>query len=369
MTKAKSAPGDGGVSLARRHHVNPFLNGVPADSMEPSRYITEAEFSQIYSAVEFAWRWRAFLDVHLTITWALLGVDDEAGVQAAFAVFLKCLRAWLSDREFPAAWIYAHECGRERGLHTHLAIHIPANAGPGRMWRKVFRAWVLGWAQRTAGGPAPRSTRVSDNGGRACQLGHWRNFHYLVKGVDPEAVVVPARILTDRRDVRLTDLVAFAWEDPGHVSMKRVGCSRSLGPERRAVGYPPWKESMFRPTEVVDIDVQAPVLRAAPSQTWTKHDWAELEVLVRRVGPVVGFAPPAVRPEPFRSRYECGVRDVRRLYPVDFVEIVQQGYGEVAMKARQAKRQAAAARAAQEAQAAQEAAEAEIRSAILSLDL
>jgi hypothetical protein len=119
-----------------------------------------------------------------------------------------------------------------------------------------------------------------------------------MKGYDPNVIVQSGRGSPDGRDVRLGDLIAFPWHDPGVVPLKqRVGASRSLGPAARALGYP--TTYGFHP-------------ETTKSAVRSRAELGGSIVVARR-------SPP---PRPFRSRYEDGVRDVRGLYGAKFCEMI-----------------------------------------------
>ncbi len=272
--------------------LNPFL---PSPSLPASRGLTERDFAVLYSAAEFAAAFELWFDTTITISWRLLGPEVEQDVQPHFAVFLKCLRDWLTQRQLPVAWIYTHENSSKIGLHTHLILYLPGDLFDDIhcAYRSDFRAWAKGWAARQVGRPTPRALRVRGPQKETPWL-HWLTFSYLVKGYDPCAVVQSARHAPDGRAVLLGNLIAWPWRDGGAVPLRhRVGSSRSLGPERRALGVPGGFDYLLEePTFQLTAD-------SVPMR------------LVRW--------PP--RPA-FRSTYEDGIRDVRRLYPRAFYERV-----------------------------------------------
>jgi hypothetical protein len=340
--------------------MNPFCQ----TPTKPSRFITESDFAGLYAAAEFAAFWGLTLDVHIAITWRLISPEQEADVQAALTGFFKCLRAWLDERRLPQAWIYSHETGRRQGAHTHLAIHIPGkDVRPGL--RKVFRQWLRDWAKRQAGGPAARAVRVRDDGGRTSETLHWLFMSYLAKGFDREAVVLSARNAPCGVDVMLGDLIAFPWHDPGPVLTKaRVGWSRSLGPDRRAVGYPSGKEGCVAPARA-DVAVMA----QESGQPFKKHtwwrpntDWGDVN-MPRLENPKAMARYRALKANrPFRSSYEDGARDVRLLYPATFVGLVLYGHVGADAGAEEVRRQLAERQA-------QDAVDLEIQAQLRSLDI
>jgi hypothetical protein len=94
----------------------------------------------------------------------------------------------------------------------------------------------------------------------------------------------------------LGDLIACPWRDPGPVAMKqRVGASRSLGPDRRAIGVPTGFDYLLG------------------KRTFSLTPGSVPHTIVAR--------PRHPRPA-FRSKYEDGIRDVRLLYPPEFYELI-----------------------------------------------
>jgi hypothetical protein len=257
--------------------------------------LSEHDFAALHAATEFAAAFELWFDTTITISWRLMGPEVEGDVPTYFAVFLKCLRDWLAQRQLPVAWIYTHENSSKIGLHTHLILYLPGDLFDDIhcAYRSDFRAWAKGWAARQVGRPTPRALRVRGPQKETPWL-HWLTFSYLVKGYDPCAVVQSARHAPDGRAVFLADVIAWPRRDGGAVPLKhRVGVSRSLGPERRALGVPGGFDYLLEePTFQLTADsVPMRLVRWPPK--------------------------PA-----FRSSYEDGIRDVRRLYPKAFYERV-----------------------------------------------
>lgn len=282
---------------------NPFL---PSPSPLASRGITESDFAVLYSAAEFAAAFELYFDTTVTLSWRLMGPEVEGNVPCYFGAFTKCLRDWLEVRTLPVAWVYAHECGRRIGLHTHLNLYVPGVPPDSRPdlqkiyqpctapdYRGEFRAWARGWPERQVGRRTPNAIRVRGPRKKEAPWLHWVTTAYLMKGYDCRAVVQSARNAPDGRTVYLGDLIAWPWRDPGPVPLKRrVGASRSLGPDRRALGVPGGFDYLLeKKTFQVSRD-SVPV-------------------------PIGAHARP-----PFRSKYEDGIRDVRGLYPAPFYERV-----------------------------------------------
>ena len=119
-----------------------------------------------------------------------------------------------------------------------------------------------------------------------------------MKGYDRDCVVQSGRLSPDGQDVRLGDLIPFAWTNTGDLGLKkRVGASRSLGPDRRSVGVPTGFDYLL------DQPRLDPAICTWPA--WREQDGGR-----------------SMRTKSFRSKYEDGARDVRMLYGREFVERV-----------------------------------------------
>ena len=129
MTDRRNRP-RAGTAVA---YANPFAKPATLPSFPPSRLITEREFCELYSAAAFAAYWCLPLDTMVNITWPMLGLVDEAAVKEGWLSFRKCLTDWLARRRLPQAWVYCHERGPTRGLHSHVAVFVPPNGGHSTM--------------------------------------------------------------------------------------------------------------------------------------------------------------------------------------------------------------------------------------------
>jgi len=255
-------------------------------------FITEEDFASLYAAVAFAETFQLLLDTHVSITWELLGCHTREEVKQGFESFTSRFRAWCRARKFPAAYVYVHENGKTRGPHTHMLVHIP---GPVLSYRRDFRRWVSSYAKRNRGHSAPNAIRVT---GPSCETPwvQWLLFNYLVKGYDREAVVRSAARAPGGREIRLGDLIAFHWQDPGPIVIpKHVGASRSLDVEQRKIGVPTGFEDHL-PRRVSHS------LRISERNKTDYSPWLRPDQVVHG---------------PFRSKYDDGVCDVRELYPVE----------------------------------------------------
>lgn len=295
-----------------------------------STFITKDEFARLYAAAAFAAHCDLPCETGVTLWWRELGADDAASATELFATFLKCLNAWLTERDLPTVYFFCHENSPRAGLHTHLAVYLGQGSVKSRRVRTEFLEWRTTWVENHAPGARwGRAIRVTGPL-YSSRLWHWQRFHYQMKGYDPHAVVRTALNAADGNDVMLGDLLAWPWHDPGGVEMKpRVGHSESLGPGRRRIGIPegcgPYplseerararrqreakaKASPFAPPSAAPVAPHASQSSAVSGRpvfdsSWVRHgDWSAHK--------------------PFVSRYEDGWRDVWNLYPQQFNEWV-----------------------------------------------
>lgn len=288
------------VKKLRGRAVKPFL----LDPYEPKpSLISVEEFASQYDAAQFAASCGLFCDVSVTIHWGLLGCHDAKAVKPGFRAFQMCLDNWLKNRGLERAYFYAHESGPDAGLHTHLQVHVPADAPDEPSCRKDFREWAQRiWVQNRMKVHVPKAVKVS-YGRKACLMRHWIGFHYQMKGYDPEACVVTRQNSEDGQAVMLGDLVAFPWRNPGSVPLlKRVGCSELLGEASRQSGRPGGHDvatsQSAGPRKTISIDIGGMMCTASlahvPAAQWRPED------------------------EPFQSAFNAGWRDVWKLYGEKF---------------------------------------------------
>jgi hypothetical protein len=255
--------------------------------------------SSAYAAFEFAAAFDVLMDMNVTLDFGRLGKHGPDEVQAALSAFTRCYAAWCSERLITPAWVASIEMGSDGSYHAHIALHVPGDLGNLPMkFRRAFRAWVRGYTERR-GGWVPRAIKVR-GGRKESLLGHWINFHYLMKGFDRTAVLQSGRNSADGKPVLLGDIIARHYRDPGPVALnRRVSISNSLGPKRREFGAPLEREFMLPhgPNwDVLEIDRSTPL---------TLHE----ELFTRWRVPIS---------KPFRSTLEDGIFDVRKLYPPCF---------------------------------------------------
>ncbi|MCF4124956.1 MULTISPECIES: hypothetical protein [Methylobacterium] len=287
------------VRKLRGRAVKPFY--VDLVGPRPS-LIGAQEFASHYAAAEFAVENNLLCDVSITIQWGLLGCHDTNAVKAGFRAFQMCLDAWLKDYEIPRAYFYVHEAGADGSLHTHLQVHIPADAEEQPTHRKNFREWAQRtWVQNRLRSYVPKAVAVS-RGGKSSLMRHWMGFHYQMKGYDQDACIVRSRNSEDRQAVMLGDLIAFKWRNPGTVPLKkRIGHSELLGETSRRSGSPGGQKALKLAAE------------------------SDQERRTIYIGDLKCILPPSnwnPENEPFQSSFEAGRFDVWRLYGAEFAAYV-----------------------------------------------
>ena len=194
------------------------------------RRLNASQFASLYSAVAFANTLGLVMNVHVSITWGLLGFHDhtEAAIILTDRV-LKPLRMWYAYQtgRDQFTWLYVHEDGRKHGLHTHLMFAIPNDLRP------AFRRWLrLRLSALCRHGSIPKEAYYitappSDRIGR-----QWRYFQYLTKGLDGSDEL-PARVGWQSH-VPVGDLISQPLENPGDVRCKKkCGVSSLIGVKAR----------------------------------------------------------------------------------------------------------------------------------------
>jgi hypothetical protein len=199
-----------------------------------TRKISFGQFDNLYSAVCYANSRGWVLNVEMTITWPLLGLRSDTEVGRRLAQFLHLLYHFCRDKrnlDFVLIWVM--ERGAERGLHTHLAVHLPIAVKP------QFRRWVRRALKRMTG-VDPDRVIITPGGQRLKPLhfdfrsdysaySQWQWFKYMIKGIDPTAICGP----DDESVERVWRVIDVRPEPVGIMSTKRVGWSKLIGPEAR----------------------------------------------------------------------------------------------------------------------------------------
>ncbi|MFP4893162.1 hypothetical protein [Paraburkholderia sp. EG304] len=198
----------------------------------PGGYLSASQVRELYSAVAFANSTGQVMNVHISITWGLLGISDhEAAAKALCHQFMKHLRDWYQHKvpkDRPFVWLYVHEVGQRHGFHTHILTDIPVELRP------AFREWVrarLAGAARLGVPPHKDASKVvappSDPIGR-----QWWYLQYLAKGVSAKAEV--RSVVGVDPYVRVAKLIKHPLKSPGDVGCRKTcGVSNNIGKESR----------------------------------------------------------------------------------------------------------------------------------------
>jgi hypothetical protein len=194
-----------------------------------NRAARTSEYIKLAAALELvdAARWAIAAGVpfnrHLTVHWALGGINDR-DASAATGRLVKLIGDWVRKRggRFAHAWV--REMGRRKGSHVHILLHIPKNLRLGHMTSRWVRS-ILGRTKkgtiktRAIGGTAKAAFSGSD----------WYEDNlaavvaYLLKGVSVEA----------GEALGLDSAAAGGW-----IIGKRIAISQNLRPAGRGQVIP-----------------------------------------------------------------------------------------------------------------------------------
>lgn len=218
---------------AREHHRwHRTLKTTFNDPFALPRHIKGHEFVRLYNAVAFANSKNAILNVHLTISWKLLGYgNDEAADLPLSKLFIKNYTQWCSDNDIDCIWIYSNEFSGVAGLHTHLMTSVSNEMqGAFRQFVEMRLHQINKLTELNAAASdisIPKSRQVARQ---------WIRFQYLCKGVDQNARLKHANGIDS---MFVSDLIRFGYENPGSVGCRRrCGVSRNLDKAaRRKAGF------------------------------------------------------------------------------------------------------------------------------------
>ncbi|RQN35647.1 hypothetical protein [Paraburkholderia tropica] len=195
--------------------------------------LTAAQFVDLYSAIAFANFNGQVFNVHVSITWELLGINRHEDAADAFCnSFRKPLERWYRDkvgRKHPFVWLYVHEIGQTHGFHTHFLISIPDSLRP------AFKEWVKARLSKIS--------RVSEldkcsfnvewrtrSAGSMWQ--QWKWFGYVMKGVDLTAQVLS--VVGPDPFQLVAELFPDELKNGGKADCKLMcGVSRKIGQQSR----------------------------------------------------------------------------------------------------------------------------------------
>lgn len=206
------------------------LRPAPLDN-RTSLYLSGRQFVELYSAVSYANSLGLVMNVHVSITWGLLGIHShEEAAKALRYEFFKHLQEWYEYRMpdgRPFVWLYVHEVGRKHGFHTHLLTAIPDEL------RQEFRDWMasrMSKLSRTGAVPkgtykivAPPSDKI---------VRQWWYFRYFCKGIGGSEEV--ASSIGTEPGIKAASLIGVPGGRPADVRCrKRCGVSNNIGAQAR----------------------------------------------------------------------------------------------------------------------------------------
>jgi hypothetical protein len=198
------------------------------------RGISSAQFERVYNARCFANRQGFIFNVEVTIAWKKCGVTDQDEVDASIKQLLERYRHWVADQDAPCLYIAVVEYHPDKGLHTHLALHLPWEA------RAKFRKWLRATLPtlRHAG----EVEKGVENTDVRSEFNVWRQdrwLKYMLKGIDPVEKLALGRGVK-RREWRLAEIVDFHTASQGMFCINRVRISEALlHTFQKAAGFKP----------------------------------------------------------------------------------------------------------------------------------
>lgn len=182
-------------------------------------HISDAQFTKLYRAVEFANRIGLVLNAWLTISWQYAGEVRHDCIGRLTGLFTERLRKHCHENGLPCAYIYVHENSDKHGLHTHFLLHMP------KAREEPFDKWTRGCLGRLARPIlVPKNALKLEVRKDTAVENQWFWFRYAMKGIVPGW-----RTLDDGREVPADSLIKHHLENPGHVRCRyRVNVSRNL---------------------------------------------------------------------------------------------------------------------------------------------
>lgn len=186
-----------------------------------SRYITEAQATNIIEAVCFAKSIGCPLVAHLTIHWGCTDIGDDPDGKL-FAKFREGLNKWTRRRGFDLTGVWARERmsgGQAEAVHCHLLFYLPPKFRSGAkllqlaaaIYRLITRHGRNYWAEEVVKLVLHDQPPYPDG-------------KYIIKGGGPK---VWKRFNLRKEHRRLQ----------GMLHGKRCGFTQNLGPAARAMAY------------------------------------------------------------------------------------------------------------------------------------
>lgn len=230
--------------------VNPFRPAAPAPPKIKPAILSAGDAMKVYNAMAFAmWAHSAVMDTHLIILWADFGLDERQAAKV-LGKYLHEAQKWLAvgtgvrlrrvrnprhGAEMHYVWV--HENDVKRGFHSHVLTKVP------RELQKQFDSWsrkclarlTKRHVQRRAFRLVPSYAKTkSDKVAR-----HWAWFRYVMKQLDPNAMIMQRHPIKGILEWRLRDELR-----PWHArvsslvpQMSLAGISHSIGAKAQQTAY------------------------------------------------------------------------------------------------------------------------------------
>lgn len=171
----------------------------------PHKYLTAKQVEALFSGCEKAYNQGTPLNRFITVHY-----DDYANLRKPIIFvtdILERTRKWLKYRGLPVAYLYVIENGKNKGIHTHILLHIPAHYQ--REYKRALKKWLPFECN-------PQRLKV-----RTIPYAHYGELSpmskalgtlsYMCKGINPKEAIR-----------------GIAPKDQGEVYGKRWGISESL---------------------------------------------------------------------------------------------------------------------------------------------
>jgi hypothetical protein len=224
----------------RRWHclVEKFPRRSSARASDRSTLLTEAQVGETLSAAEFARERGWLLDFSATLAFEKMGAMTTSEVQACLRRYTKCLSQNLRDAELPVAFVCVVENSASVGLHAHVLLNAPIE----------MRSRIEGWQERFVRREAKARAVQFDATAITCSRHrkrhprlHHRLVAYILKGADYSTVVQERAVSPDGWPVRLGDLLANEFVDPGLVPFDRLVIGSAIAKAARGGWRSAWE--------------------------------------------------------------------------------------------------------------------------------
>lgn len=181
MTKTRKTPANAIVS-GENEKSHLYSNGKNYYS-HSHRYLTRKQVDSIFNACETAYENRTPLNRFFTIHYN--DFADPKNPQKFMTDILDRSRKWLQYRGLSVAYVYVIENGKEKGIHGHLLIHIPAPYQS--QYKQALKRWLpFEWNKRTVD---VKTVKYPSYGQLSPLSRIYGLLRYMCKGLNPKTPV------------------------------------------------------------------------------------------------------------------------------------------------------------------------------------